>query len=267
MMNNNTLDNNFWGTYAFTEGQSRYWQIGDLGLWIQSRQKEWSFAYQYEVPGENRSIVAGEDRPMPDKERNTYVVGEAERIVIVPALPDKPVVLKPESNYNVLSNRKIDVFITIPLCLQIYNGQVGEDNLMLDIPVMKLSRTWFGDPDNGELAYSLYSLFYQQLTDVPVAPHIALCPLHIHNDSAAVLDIQRLCVRVRHLELYSTSNYLATNEVKVEFKGVDQSSNITFSSKQPELQTSFKRISPARIPNTKSLIKKSFYFIKALSHG
>ena len=196
----------------------------------------------------------------------TYFISERSEINILPALPDRSLVLKPSHLVRVMPKTSIMNFIRIPIWVQFYTGAVKPENMVFEFPVEDLSSTWFGEPDIGELAYSLPHPTETAFTQPLLQSNYAICPLNISNESTEILDFQRLLVSVRYLSIYNEGDLLCTNETKVRYKGELHSNEVTFIQGKPNLSKNLQHLSSPRETTTKSILKKSFSLIKNLSN-
>jgi hypothetical protein len=250
---------------SFEEGQARLWHIGAIRFWIRRVTEEWFIAF--EETGEYRAHpAAGEEgEPPPELKWNRYVAGKTAKIIVHPVLPDRPIVIKPTSPVKILPDRGSRYFIHVPVWISIMEGSSKNPLLLEEHPGDFLSSTWFGDPDDGELCFSFTSDLYKNPAEREDLPLMAVCPLNIRNGFTSILDFQRICVRVPHLQLYSGPRYLCTNEVELIYRGAGQQSHITFRESAPTIEPDLKRIALPRIPVNRNIIKKSFEYIKSLS--
>lgn len=195
-----------------------------------------------------------------------YFVGDKQNTLQVsPALPDRPLVLKPDSTLKILPGMNSDIYVKIPVWIQFYNASQKEENLFFEQAVVELSSTWFGDPDNGILAYSMPGSFSHSPYFSDLKPWEAVCHINIKNETSAILDFQRFLVRANELTLYKAANMLSTNEVRVRFRGEDQTNDEHLVGGSPSYSENAKQINGPRIQPGKGLLSKSFHFIKSVT--
>jgi hypothetical protein len=87
----------------------------------------------------------------------------------------------------------------------------------------------------------------------------------IRNQAPSDLDFQRICIRVEHLSVYQGETRLWTNRVEVLFRGEDLTSQIIFNRDVPGFDEVAELLCTAREPAERSLLKKSFFFLKSLT--
>jgi hypothetical protein len=96
---------------------------------------------------------------------------------------------------------------------------------------------------------------------VKPGPWEAICPVTIINNTASFLDLQRLILRVEDYSLFLKMNAI-TNSVNIEFKGHDQDSNITLSTR-PDLHGEKPvQMAKSRPTSNRNLFRRSFFLIR-----
>ncbi len=264
---------------SFGDGECRYWRIGPCRFWIERRRGEWRVAFEEQESASERvreglgALAGGEAEVAAGVARSPeaglfwyrFVTGSPARIAVRPALPDRPVVVRPRSPVAILAGEEARFFIRLPVWISLIESESKRSEPMLQRPVVRLSNTWFGEPDNGELCYAFPSPLSALPEEEPLAPYTVVCPIAIRNETGEALDFQRICVRAQYLSLYAGKRNLATNEVVFHYRGPDQSSQITFSEEPPAFEPIVRRIAGPRVSPTKSLIQKSFEYIKSLT--
>ena len=105
----------------------------------------------------------------------------------------------------------------------------------------------------------------RNLEELSNHPYMVTCPVTVENQAPTNLDFRRICIRVEHLHVYRGVRRLWTNQVEVLFKGEDFASQINVLKYAPKLEASSERLCPAREPVERSLLKKSFSFLRSLT--
>jgi len=195
-----------------------------------------------------------------------YLIGGEYRLELLPALPDRPLVLKPSIRRKILPGYRARLLFFIPIWVQLYGMRKDTAHRISEYPTSVLSSTWFGDMQGGELSYALETGLIQEVRQIehPSYYHAA-CILNIQNNSNLLLDFFRMAVHVEHLSLYDDGERLFTNEVNVNFTGIDQVSQVKYSPRGPKGISSLRRINEPRESASRSILKRSFSFIKQLS--
>ncbi len=110
------------------------------------------------ISEEEDTIIAQHGEKPENLTWNRYIYkSELNIIRFVPYLPDRPVVVDPESPIRILPDNSALFFVSIPSWIRIFTG-TQEKIMLLEVPAEVLSNTWFGDPMEGELCYSLKTL-------------------------------------------------------------------------------------------------------------
>ncbi len=246
-------------------------RIGPLAIWLRRSQEDWYVAHERE-PGHGEAEAApaplhlAQSRVAVDRLTwNRWVAGkEAAQVRLVPCLPDRAVVIRPRYPLNVPRGKEVLFFVSLPVWTRVLVGQAGAE-MLCELPTVVLNNTWFGDPITGELCYSLKTKVLRQIDMVEQHAHLAVCPVLIRNQAFVDLDFQRICIRVEYLSVYRGRNRLWTNLVEVQFHGEDLNSTIITGRGAPEFERTAEKLSDARLPTERSLLKKSFSFLKALT--
>src|SRR6056297_655309 len=246
--------------------------IGTLELWVKKEEKGeliigWRrCAEETEEVLEWVELSAGKVKVSDSSiEWDWYAGGSIQEITMLPAMPNRPLVLKPQIRRHIQPGCKTQLLFFIPVWLLFYSGHGDEQNKLCELPSEVLSSTWFGEMQNGELCYALERDLLESRPAVALSPHSAVCTLNIHNASNSLLDFQRMAVHVEHLSLFSDGHSLYTNEVNVKFVGVDKISQVKYTARGPKWSGGLTKLKGPREHPTKSLLKKSFYFFKSLT--
>jgi hypothetical protein len=245
--------------------------VGPLDLWIRRTPADWYVAHARDTGREQALSAPAPLQPAQTNARvdrltwNRWVAGEeAARVHLVPCLPDRAVVIRPRYPLNVPRGKEVLFFVSIPVWARLLVGE-QESLTLCELPTIVLSKTWFGDPITGELCYSLKTKVLRQIEMVENLAHLAVCPVLIRNQAFADLDFQRICIRVEYLSLYRGQTRLWTNQVEVQFHGEELNSTIITGRGAPEFERTAEELTEARLAPERSLLKKSFSFLKALS--
>lgn len=258
---------NPWQVYTLEPDLCYHAVIGSLHVWIKHVHQDWYVAHERELKesGSAKLNISRDRKKQAGLTWNRWATGEGKnRVQLIPAMPDRPVVLRPEHLLKVTAGSKTFFFIALPVWVRI---EVGLENpvTLCELSTEVLSNTWFGDTTAGELCYALKTAAAGILDEVRPKVHQAICPVSITNKSLAELDFQSLCVRTEHLSIYRGSSALWTNQVEVEFRGVGQVSRINFSKDVLQYKEVGEIIFKARKPVSKNLVKKSFHFLKNIT--
>lgn len=193
------------------------------------------------------------------------VVGKAHEMFILPALPGRTLVLKPKTNLSILPSTTFKFYVYLPVTFQLYAGVVKAENKVFEHSVESLSSTWFGEPDEGELCYALYTSFDTQINEDKKGNDFVICPIDIINNSKEILEVKRLAVRGVHLNIYTNDELMISNKVKIKYNGFESLSDIQFSKTATGSIPNLKQIATARMPEDNTVFKRSFQLIRHIT--
>lgn len=262
-----TQDSNFWQKVAVETNTLYRADFSTFSLWLKRSGEDWYIATRQSEEASGFSAL----RPIPDSGEfedlsfRRWVVGRKARSVrFVPVMPDRSVVVRPETALAVAKARDALFFLTIPVWIRVVTNP-PEGTSLGDFPTQILSNTWFGQPTAGELCYALHTRARRNIADLDPSPCGAICPLSIQNRATRELNFERLCVRVEHLELYRSGERLWSNQLSVRFQGEEQSSQVTIGKGAPKGAANPVRMCEARKPGSKTLLEHSFSFLRSLT--
>ena len=210
----------WWGNYEFSVHQTLRWQIGPTTLWITRGGKEWRVSTtEKHPPLDNRlSIAEAAEEPFGDDvdSRRFALGGESCTIRLVPALPDRPLIVKAASPFFVPTLGEVILFVSSPLWLRV--SAEGSGNELVDVALAQPSDTWFGpNTMTGELCYASRSSARLHLENLAVRPHRSISALRICNRAKSILKLEKLKVPVQHLGLLaSKEGHLWTDALRFE---------------------------------------------------
>ena len=254
-----------WEEKSIEEAKVYYGKLGNTCFWISRNGKEWKIAPEsiQELP-DTIDITMVEDYPEGMK-WNSYIANGHPILSFLPALPDRPVVIKPKNTFQLLPGMNTQLYFHIPVWIQFYSGSITKENLITELPSSQLSSTWFGDSDNGVLSYSLQSELNTQLKQTGQLHNETLCAVTIINNSSTILNIQRLLLNVEFLSIYCENDHLFTSEIKLSFKGENAISDVHYSPHAPSFLEGSRLLTTPRNPERKNVLRKSFHFVKSLT--
>ena len=203
------LDNIF-GKHQFLPSDTKIINLNNKWLFIKREKEGWYFLVSEEFNEGNLDFSRGE----------YFQTGKSNSLIIVPALPDKPLVFKGDM-LKVSAGQKFTFFLKIPASLHFFYSKSQPENLMKEIVPKQLSRTWFGEPDNGEPALAVGNEYFLEFEATETLPFEIICPVTIINNSAVPFEVKRLIIRTENLTIYKTGNKKVTSFVHVEFRGQD----------------------------------------------
>ena len=210
----------WWGDYEVGKNKTLRWQIGPKILWISRGDKEWKVTCkEAHDPLDNRLIVA-ETTNTPDGDDidvwRFAVQSESNAVRLVPALPDRSLIVKTTKPIFVPSMEETILFVSIPLWFRIYIG--GGSTELMDSAIVRPSDTWFGpNTMTGDLCYASQTSFRLHIENLTLRPHRSIAAVRIRNNSILKLHIERLRIPVNNLSLFVSENgHLWTEALTLE---------------------------------------------------
>lgn len=188
-----------------------------------------------------------------------FIVGQnVEKLIILPALPDLAIIVKPDNPIVVLPNKEAQFFVTIPIWVQF---RLKKNNkLLMEEPSLIRSKTWFGDIMDGEMCYSLTTSAKRDYTTLKPKDHRIITPIKIKNTKKLNLSFEKICIRVNHLKVFTGEKRLWTNSIEVNHD--DEGSKVKYLDSPPTFEKNFKLLNNARSPLSENLFKKTFGHIR-----
>jgi len=184
-------------------------------------------------------------------------------IELLPLMPDKQVVVRPEYPFNLSSGAKVRIFTRIPVWIGVYTNE-SKRHKLVEIPSILLNKTWFGDFVDGVLCYWITTTARRFVTDDIYQSHTAISTLNIKNESDEDLRIDKLSLRVDRLSLFERKGQLWTDEMDIKYRGGDQHSEIIMTGKPPLEYKDAKLITSPRDPQRKSFVERTFKILKEI---
>lgn len=248
------MEHDIWGKRSLAEGQIEYVSIGDLHLWIKYRNEEiWiAYAYNNELKGK-----AGFDQAPKDAEWSRWAhKNTSAEVAVSPVYPDKPLVIHSEYGLKVSPETRIQIFSRIPIWVRI--SLANNHYQLVELPAVKLSRTWFGTFTEGELCYHATTKARRDLSRIDKKPYLVSCPIKIVNKSEEELTFSNFCFRVERLSMYLFENELWADETQIIFQGEEMHSEVIMTGKLPDGITKKQQLAQPRKQVHKSLATRTF---------
>ncbi len=228
--------------------------LGDLSFCIAVERDEWRLSYNY-------TASACDD---PERVWSRYVTVSNDPLELRPALPDRPVVVRPHSPVVLLPGRWGRFHIRVPVWARFVSRAGGETITVAEAPSRELSLTWFGDMPSGELCYAIQS---RLLREAPVEQEAAYAhaQIMVQNSSPERLKFERICIHTERMALFESVHGLWANELKVVFRGSDQISQLTFSKGPPASVGRVHEVTGPRVMPDTHLLNRTFSIIREIT--
>lgn len=293
-MNND--DSSLWGPIHIEEDVCFVWKLKHVWFWIKKRQDEWFVLLDRDQQKALDSVSLAQQHPLlrPATDQDPLIQGESsnldhdlviaqptetpavegwsrfvtlqqDELSVLPALPDRPIVVRPFMRVSLLPGRWAQFFVAVPVWISLVARKVKNETVFEEFPSQLLSNTWFGDPQGGELCYALHTPLLREEPTKAFPPYFIICPLIIKNSSTETLQFQRLCIHVENLQIFHTDKGLVTNQINVVFRGEDNSSQIDVQKKPHKDAIKPELVRAPREPMSRSVLRKTFDRFKEMT--
>lgn len=251
-----------WKPHAVEVGETLFFSLGALRLWIYRGQQEWLIAHELEAEKRNAPLVEVSDTPRDEsREWTRWILDEkVEKVHLRPQLPNRPLIVRPELPMSLMPRKSVQFFIEIPLWVSVSFGSKHEQ--ATEFPTMILSNSWFGSFIEGELCYAVKTTAKLSQADLLSEAHMAVFPLEVRNISSVKLNFERLCVRPQYLNIFGGDHSLWASNGRVSFRGEDKWGRIVYSSKAPQFDEASRLIGRAREQLRRGALLQTFDHLK-----
>ena len=219
-------------------GQIYACAMAQLRLWFMRSSQGWQVASQYEAESVFQPLHEVAEIAEPVAWNRFVTPATAVSMHVVPVLPDRPVMTRPEARIEIAPHHQAHFFVTIPVCVRLEVSGSGFPHPMTlcERPTRVLSKTWFGHPaEEGEIGYALATRARQGLEELTDVEGRAICPVLVDNGTHEPLAFAQLQLSVRHMSVYlSEDGKLWTNECRLGYTGSGFTAELTFGRAAPE---------------------------------
>lgn len=221
-----------WGNLPLEAGKTEFVTVGNLRLWILLKDGDIWVGYIHANP-EDSAPPKTRLKPPEDLDWARWATkNEIQEIQISPVFPDIPLVVKSEYPLKISPSARVQIFARIPIWIRI---TVPQNNYQLiEIPTVKLSRTWFGTPLEGELCYHATTKARRDLSQIEPKSYLVNCPILVSNTSEDDLDFENFCYRVERLSIYQHDKELWADETQIIYHGESLNSDVIMTGKLPQ---------------------------------
>lgn len=214
---------------ALREGETGHAVFGAADLWVRRAAGAWHIAYRLGAEEDRKAMWDQEPAPeeVPWERWITRASGGAP--VLRVRLPERPVVIRPETTVRLPPRETVEFFVGLPLRLALEL----EGETLGCYASIQLSSTWFGTPEEGELCYAMRTLAHGDPTALAPRMHRCICPLQVRNNAKEVLAFERVCVQCSHLGLYLGGARFWSNAVRLSYRGRREWSRLVYARSAP----------------------------------
>lgn len=247
---------NIWKEHSVNAGAApAHLVLDSLHVWMQHKNEEIWIASLYEEDAEE--ALEPDSAPPENLSWSRWAYkSELDRVDVTPVFPDLPVVISSEFPLTISPGAKIQIVTRIPIWMRI--GFTKANYVLKEIPSVKLSKTWFGTPMEGELCYWSTTKARRSLEGVEPRPYFVNCPIWITNKDSEDLHFEKFCLRVERLGIHRVKDVLWAGETQIVHHGEDSNSDITMTGKLPANMGKGEQLSKPRNPIHTSLATRTF---------
>ncbi|MDF1815902.1 MAG: hypothetical protein P1V20_27125 [Verrucomicrobiales bacterium] len=241
----------FWQTIQVPAGETRHWEFGRFSFWIRHIEGEWQIATKMTMDDELESrwtLAAPAEFPS----ETTYqrfafdISGGGDFITLKPEYPDRSIVSKPTMNLQVPPYSEANFFCGVAMWVKVLAGSELAPKPLTTLPLISLSKTWFGSPLEGEACYASSTNATRDYRNLEPLPYRVVCPVKIMNRTPDPLPFERICIRVKHLKIYQGETYLWSNDIRVTKTSSQELSQVSYAATPPEIDPTAVEIAPSR---------------------
>jgi hypothetical protein len=248
-------------------GQAGRFRVGPVALWVLRRPNEWRVRSEHveggehtisvEVPasmervrgrtatwiGHRRDSEPVRPEP-PEKSVTRYVTAsDTTRLRIIPVLPDRMVVSRPEKPLTILPRTKVTLYVGSPAWARLLQG---EDEMLGDKPLSPPKEAWLGpNTQEGELCYATRTYGRLALDEIVLAPHRVMTAVTIENRIEQPFVCEQVNLPVRRLSVYATSGGRLWTEA-VTLERVGELARLVLDDKPPPVVSDAVRVTGPR---------------------
>jgi hypothetical protein len=248
----NVQELKWWGPQDFKLGQTRAWRLGSLSVRITRTQNEWQLEY-HRPHHQSEFIQDWEplDVDMAFSQPNTlqrYLFPYTHNnLALYPRLADRSVIVKPINPIFIPAGHQATLFVSTPLWLA---GFLSDNHQPLfDLPINRPKDSWFGpDTLRGELCYATPVEGRTDLNLLIPRAFRAITPVHFHNTSNSVVQLDRMNLPVPALPLFyhSETGRIWTSQIDVTHEADNKPPRIRMENRTPPQAGQVTFIQPPR---------------------
>lgn len=257
-----------WRAFELPAEETRLFQVAARRFWVRRRSDEWYVATDLEPArlgvDETVQLDVVQDKPAALPWQRWGISTDSNRFSLLPVMPDRPLVVRPEAPMRIQSGCEYRFFVGIPVWLRLAVG-LAKDHVLGEWPTQVLSKTWMGDPVEGELCYAVKTFAHRSPTQFAPRANRAVCPVRISNRAVGDLAFERVCIHGDNLALYDGGTHLWSSETSLIYQGLLHSSHSEAGQGAPPEANQPRELSPPRIRLTDNALRRSFSTIRAIA--
>lgn len=222
----------WWGSFSIDVGEVLRWKIGPMRMWLARTDREWRVAHECGSDRLEPTLAVAEScrdvgEASPDAVRVRFGFRRTtDAFRVFPALPDRPIVIRPDEPIYLPPGEESTLFVSIPLWIGIHAG--SPPTQLYETPIFRPSDTWFGLPTvAGGRCYASRTRARSDLSDLELLPQRAVAVVRILNHAESELPLERLRLPSPNLSLFVSRNgQLWTEAITFEREDEAQSTSM-----------------------------------------
>lgn len=249
----------WWGSTELELDAAHRFRIGSLELIVERHAQEWLVQFTQDGDWLDERVESGPVARLEDTSSAARFISAGDRLRLAPALPERPVVTRPEHTLMIPPGARAKLYVSVPLWV---HGFIGDaENAIFERSINRVKRTWYGpNTIEGELCYASRTFARLTTTDL-VRPHRALGRVVVDNKNPTPIEIERMQLPVTLLSLYERqgSPRLWFDDLFFVRESADDDAGLRLDNREwrraPEGAT---LLTPARVTNTQRLLRRVF---------
>ncbi|UCF67003.1 MAG: hypothetical protein JSV80_14645 [Acidobacteriota bacterium] len=254
----------WWDRFDFPDPMLGWWKVGPLRFWLEKTGLEWRVAvergddsleedWSVELPATSPHSTIRDDASW----QRFGFESPPSSISILPIMPDRAVVSRPEQAFTLLPKGRVRVYVSCPIWVELRTADEGV--LFAEIPSSRPSDTWFGSKTSGSLCYAARTELRRRLERVALRPHRSVTPVDLINLAPGALVLERLALPVMSLSVFaSKQGQLWTEQVTLTRKEDGEWADVSIGSGPPREAEGASKLQIARAEESRSFASRVF---------
>lgn len=255
-----------WQPLAVADGTTQHWRLGAVDLWVRRHESEWFLAMRSdpEATMTRPSIIDQEPPPVGLAWLRRIAPVAATSLQVVPRLPDRPVMTRPDHPLALLPGAECQFFISIPAFLSLQLPPLGQE--LHEFASETLSKSWSGSVTGGEPSYGLRTTAQRDPGDLRPTPHRVICPVHLRNQAGEPFSFTKLVLPTSAIGVYLGESRLWANRIEATYLGGGEWSRIQPDPAAPPFGQARELIGLARDSGSHQHLRPLLSELKHLTH-
>ena len=226
---------NIWTSFELAPGETLVWDVGATCIYASRTDNDWLIARTESEERDTAEIKIHKD-PIPEDlspERWAFKSSH-NTIKFAPVMPNRPIVVRPIAPLGLPPESEVQFYINIPAFIRVTIAAKSQETEVGVYPSQTLSNTWFGDNFSGVFCYSNKTKIRREKAELTVVPNQIICPFKIKNKGDEILNVERICLRVKYLSIWAGKQRLWSNEVTTIFRGHGKETQLQYAASAPK---------------------------------